>query len=649
MKFKSVSTLLSLCFYLFSFAQNNSENDILFTVADESVKASEFIRVYNKNLDLVKDESQKDVDAYLNLFVNYQLKVMEAKRLGLDKDPKYLREFDNYKKQLTKNFMSESKVTDALVKEAFERSQQEVKASHILIMIEPSEQDTLEVYNRLLNMRQRVLDEGFENVQKDVHNGTTVFAEDLGYFSAFKMVYDFENVAYTTKVGEVSMPFRTQFGFHIVKVFDKRPSRGEVTVQHIMVSNRQTDSTLVPEERIREIYKKVEQGENFESLAKQFSDDKSTASKGGLLAPFKGGQLTSQEFEDQAFSLNSPGDISQPFRTDYGWHIVKLIQKLGLEPFEDARGELEVKVKRDSRSSLINSALVETLKSKYMVTLNDEVIPYFETLINEDFFRNSWKLPDYLVGNHKVLDIDETQYLYSDFGNYLVGVQRRYFDKPIAAKTLVNNELKTFVESMVLKYHEDHLENENPEFAHVLQEYRDGLLLFDLMEQKVWNAATKDSVGLRTYFEANKNKYLWKDRIEALIISGADKKSIAEAKAHLGKGMNANDIKAKLNINNKQNIIVTQGTLELDNPSLPSNLEVKKGISKIYDYNDAFHVIHVIDVLPSTTKTFEQAKGLVINDFQNKIEKDWIKTLKQQFKVTINQEVLAKVKSQIIK
>jgi len=243
------------------------------SVDGEAVKASEFVRVYSKNLDLVQDETQKDIDAYLELFVNYKLKIKEAKRLGLDKDQKYLREFDNYKQQLTKNFLNETQVTDALVKEAYDRYKQEVKASHILIMMDESDNDTLEVYNRLLNLRERLMNESFEKVQKEVHNGSTVFAEDLGYFSVFKMVYDFENVAYNTNIGDVSMPFRTRFGFHIVKVFDKRLSRGEVTVEHIMVSHNQTDSTLVPEVRINEIYKKIEQGENFESLAIQFSDD----------------------------------------------------------------------------------------------------------------------------------------------------------------------------------------------------------------------------------------------------------------------------------------------------------------------------------------------------------------------------------------
>src|SRR5690606_8236022 len=176
----------------------------------------EFIRVYNKNLDLVKDETQKDIDGYLKLFVNYQLKVKEAKRLGLDKDATYQREFTNYKNQLVKNYLSDSKVTDELVQEAYQRMATDVKASHILIRIDENEKDTLKVYNDLLDLRNRVLNEGYEKVKAEVHNGNTVFAENLGYFSAFKMVYEFESAAFNTKVGEVSMPFRTRFGYHIV-------------------------------------------------------------------------------------------------------------------------------------------------------------------------------------------------------------------------------------------------------------------------------------------------------------------------------------------------------------------------------------------------------------------------------------------------
>jgi len=641
-----VICVVFLCFSIFGFAQIKDQ-DVLLTVDNEPILASEFIRVYSKNLDLVQDESQKDIDTYLDLFVNYELKVKEAKRLGLDKDEKYLREFENYKKQLTKNFLTESKVTDALVKEAYERSTQEVKAVHILIMMDANDTDTLEVYNKLLKLRQPLMSESFEKLKKEIHNGSTIFAEDLGYFSAFKMVYEFENAAYNTKVGEVSMPFRTRFGYHIVKVLDKRPSRGEVTVEHIMISHNQTDSTVKPEVRIKEIYKKIEQGENFESLAKQFSEDKSSANKGGLLPSFTGGQLSSQEFEDVSFGLKEVGEISAPFSTAYGWHIVKLVDKKGIEPFEAVKGEIESKVKRDSRSSLINSALVQNLKKKYNVVLNEEALPYFESILNDDFFKNGWKLPEYLVSNNPVLTIEKKEYPYSDFGNHLMSVQNNYFGKPIPIKSLLQKELAAYTDASVMKYHEDHLEFENKDFANVLQEYRDGLLLFDLMEKQVWNAAINDSLGLKNFYNNHQDNYMWQDRVDAIVISGANEKDIIEAKKELENGTSVNDINTKLNTENQQKVIITNGVMELGHQILPKDLELKVGISEIYELNDAYHIAKVTKIIPKSVKTFEESKGNVINDFQNEIEKNWLSTLRERFKVDINKKVLAKVKSQI--
>ncbi len=638
---------LFLSFSVFGFAQIN-DHDVLLTIDDQPILASEFIRVFSKNLNLVQDESQKNVDAYLDLFVNYQLKVKEAKRLELDKDQKYLREFDNYKKQLTKNFLTENKVTDALVKEAYDRSIQEVKAAHILIMMDENNADTLEVYNRILKLRQPLMVESFDKLKMEIHDGNTIFAEDLGYFSVFKMVYEFENAAFNTPVGDVSMPFRTRFGYHIVKVFDKRPSRGEVTVEHIMVSHNQTDSTLDPEVRINEIYKKLEQGENFESLAKQFSDDKSSANKGGLLPSFTGGQLSSQEFEDVAFGLKNVGEISKPFNSAYGWHIVKLLHKKGIDSFETVKGEIETKVKRDSRSSLINSALVDDLKSKYNVIEHTEALQYFESILNEDFFKNSWKLPEYLVTNNPILTIEKTEFSYYDFGNYLMSVQNRYLGNPAPFKPILQKELKNFTETNVMKYHEDHLEFENMEFANVLQEYRDGLLLFDLMEKQVWNAAVKDTIGLKDFYEKHKSNYMWEDRVDVLVISGANKNDVSVAEKLLQKGATIEEINTQLNTEQEQKVIITKNIMEIDHQILPQDLQLKEGISKIYEKNDAFHVVKVNKIIPKSLKSFEESKGNVINDFQNEIEKNWIESLKQQFKVKVNKDVLSKVKSQIL-
>lgn len=644
---KRFLTILCLAVALISQAQVK-DNDILFTVDGDPIKASEFIRVYNKNLDLVKDESQKDVDAYLKLFINYQLKVKEARRLGLDENKQYLREFNNYKKQLTKNYLADNQVTDALVREAYERTTNDVKASHILVRIEDTETDTIEVYNQLLKLRERVINEGFETVKKEIHNGKTIFAEDLGYFGGFKMVYPFETAAFNTPVGEVSMPFRTRFGYHVVKVFDKRKALGQVTVAHIMVSNKQNDTTIVPEERIRQIYKKVEQGEKFESLAKQFSDDKSTSNKGGALSPFIGGQLGSEAFENVAFALENPGDISKPFKTEHGWHIVKLIRKKGIQPFEKVETELQNKVKRDSRSKLINTALVKKLMAKYNIVENKDALSYFESIIGDDYVKQGWTVPEDLKEG-TLITIEDNDISFKNFANHLMATQRKYARKTVSAKSIVDDEYNIYLESKVKKFHEENLEFENEEFAFVLKEYRDGLLLFDLMEQEVWNAASKDSVGLQNYYENNKSNYVWKDRADAIILSSASKSNIEAVKKQLEKGNSVENILTDINSKGKSNVLTTSDIFENGNQVLPKDFEFVKGISKIYQHNDAFHVILVKDVLPAATKTLEEARGNVVSDYQNYIEENWVRGLNDRYKVEIDTKVLKRIKKQISK
>ena len=640
--------LLMLVITAFSFAQKNTD-DVLFTVDGEPIKSSEFIRVYNKNLDLVKDESQKDIDAYLELFINYQLKIKEAKRLGLDTIPKYKREFENYKKQLSKNYLSDSNVTEKLIKEAYERLNQDIKASHILVRIDETEKDTLNTYNQLMDLRERVKKEGFEKVQSEVHNGSTIFAEDLGYFSAFKMVYEFESAAYNTKVGDISKPFRTRFGYHIVKVDDKRPSRGEVTVAHIMVSNKQEDSLLNPETRINEIYRKINQGENFESLAKQFSNDKSSASNGGLLSPFTGGQLSSQEFESMAFSLTEPGQISKPFSTEYGWHIMKLISKKAIEPFEELKGELENKVKRDARSSLINTALAKKLKKQYDVVDDYKNLEYFNTLLTNDFYSRAWIIPSTLEAQKVLFKIGDKSVLFDDFANHLMASQRSYVGKSTPFKDIIEKEYNDFQESQILKYHEENLEFENEDFAQILKEYRDGLLLFDLMEKEVWNAAVQDSTGLQNYYSAHTSDYIWKDRVDAVLATASNQSDIDKIKNLLQKGMSDDDISRELNTETEQKVIFTKGVMEIDHQALPKDLELKEGVSKVYQYNDAYHVLRINKVIPSVNKTFDEAKGRVISDYQNAIEENWITSLNNRYKVDVNSKTLKKVKNQIKK
>lgn len=645
MNFKFKYLFLVLFALNFSFSQDKDQ--VLLKVDGDPIMASEFLRVYNKNLDLVKDESQKDIDGYLKLFTEYQLKLKEARRLGFDQDKKYIQEFSRYKKQLVKNYISENEVTDALVKEAYERSNIDVSGAHILVRLDPAEKDTLQAYNEVLALRSQVLKEGFDAVKQKMHNGNTVFLEDLGYFSAFKMVYDFETPAYNTPVGEISMPFRTQFGYHVVKINDKRASRGTITVAHIMVNLNSDDSLRNPEDRINEIYKKSNQGESFDALAKQFSEDKSSAKNGGKISPFKSGQLSSTEFEDIAFGLKNNGDISKPFKTEYGWHIVKRIDFKPIEPFEDLKASFEAQVKRDSRSKLINEAMVTKLKNQYKIVYNPKAKSYFTSILTEDFYKREWNLPSTFKKEETFFSINGTSITYDDFGNYLLKAQNYYFGKNTPFSNIVDIEFEKFFETSIFQFREDNLEVENEEFANILKEYRDGLLLFDLMEKEVWNKASKDTLGLEAFYNKNKSHYQWDDRVDVVIASSADASNMKKIHKMMRKGKSEDDIKKALNTNDKQNVIFTKGIYTSMDPILPSNFETKKGLSKVYEHNEAFHVIDVKAILPAGQKSLDEAKGRVINDYQTEIEANWITDLYKRFKIEVNQDVLDTIKTKI--
>ena len=622
-----------------------SNDDVLFSVGDEPILAQEFIRVYNKNLEIVQDESQKDIDAYLNLFVNYKLKLQEAKSLGLDKKPSYLKELKGYQKQLSKKYLTESNVTEALIKEAYDRMSYEIKAQHILVRIEEYEKDTTAYYKKILNFKERFFKQGFESVKNSVHNGNTVFVEDLGYFSSFKMVYDFESAAYNTGVGEISDPFRTQYGYHVVKVLDKRKSQGEVTVGHIMISLNENDSLAKAEVRINELYKMLQQGQKFESLAQQFSEDKSSAKMGGKLKSFKTGQLASAEFEKVAFSLQNNGDISIPFKTSYGWHIVKLYNKTPLASYEQLKSDLEQQVKRDSRSKLISSAMSKKLRQNYKVPEAAVVLPNFLEFFDEEFFKNTWTLSESFEGSKQFIVIGNKQLVYSDFYNYLNNSKRGLKVRQ-SVTDFVTTQYENFVNSEVLKYHEENLEFVNVDFANILNEYREGLLLFDLMEDKVWNAVKSDTAALHAFYESNKKDYLNPEKVKAILVTSPKKEFIKKAKKLLIENKTVEEIKQQINTSD-QNILVTTGMLSKNTNIIPEDFLMKIGLSDIYKWNKAYHIVMVTEVLPESIKTFEDAKGLVISDYQIIYEKNWMEVLSKKYKVYVNKEVLKRTKQQL--
>ena len=645
MKMNVLRTTL-IAFIVSCFFASAQEKTVLFTVNEVPVYTNEFKRVYNKNLDLVKDDSQKDIDNYLDLFVKYKLKIAEAKTLGLDKKPSYLREFGNYKDQLAKNYLNDNKVTDQLVEEAYNRLQTEVDANHILVKLEEnaSPRDSLLAFQEIQKLRIRAINEGFDVVKKDIHNGRTLFAEELGYFTAFKMVYSFENAAYNTPVGEWSAPFRTQFGYHVVLVKDKRKNRGDVTVAHIMLLDKEDSEDN--QNRINEIYKRIKQGEDFGALAKQFSEDKSSSSNGGQLNTFSAGQLSSKTFEDQAFALEQAKDVSKPFKSEFGYHIVKLIEKHGIKSFSEFAPELKNKIKRDSRSKVINDKRLEGLYNKYNVSKTTPDLKPIVSILNDAYFSSSWKIPADFKGETQLFKIGNTVFSQHDFAEFLLKSQRKRQAKVALEKLVVDNYI-VFVESSLRIYQEENLENENEDYAQILMEYRDGLLLFDLMETEIWNAAKQDSIGLQQYFALHQDNYFYDVRVDAIVASSAKKSSIKKVAKMLSSNVSPDAIKAQLNSESKINVSFIEDILDANHQALPKDLKLETGVSDIFTHNDAYSVVSIKSVIPKTSKSFKEAKGHVIADFQEEKEKEWMSGLAKKYKVVINQEALNQVKEQL--
>ncbi len=635
-----------------SFAQTG---EVLFTIENKPFYTDEFVRVYNKNLDLVKDESQKDLDNYLDLYLAYKLKVTKAYELDLDKDPRYINELKSYRSQLAKEYLTDKKVTQELIQEAYERSLKEVKASHILFLVneDASPQDTLKVYQKAVSVRERVLKgEDFHTLAQQLSEDPSAKENsgDLGYFSAFRMVYPFETGAYNTKIGEVSKPIRSRFGYHLIYVTDVRDNRGEVIVAHIMLSksedqNKNEENAI----KIKDIYQKLQQGEKFEDLAKQFSDDKTTSEQGGKLAKITSGQLNSVRFEDAVFSIKTIGNYTQPIETEFGWHIIKLLEKFPVKTFEEAKTELENNVKRDERSRLIEAAMNQRLEAKYKPKVDAKFMSKVLTLVDNAYYTSEFTLPENTdMYDKTVLSLADKKISGIEFLNYIKKQQTR-MQRVEPLEKLKNELSENFVAYSLNTYYDENLEKEFPEFSYVMDEYKEGLLLFDLMEKEIWQKAQTDTLGLEAFYQKNKDNYKWNQRIDAIVASSVKPEFVEKARKFFKKKKSVEYIKKQLNKDAVVNIMIDQGYFEQGNNGLPKEYKLSKGVSEIYKEGDYYYVILGQKIMPSTIKTLEEARGRVVSDYQQYLEEHWLEALKKEFSFKVDSNVFEKVKKELKK
>jgi len=659
---RKISLILFFC--LIAFVAKSQEKDpVLLTIEGKDVLLSEFNAIFKKNNTSNDKITEEAVNEYLDLYVKFKLKVTEAEKLGYDTTKSFVKELEGYRKQLIQPYLSDREVTEGLIKEAYERMKTDVKASHMLFNVGPdaSPKDTLIAYNKALKARNRVMKgESFEKVAQELSQDPSVKNNkgDLGYFTALYMVYPFESAAFNLKVGELSKPVRTRFGYHIIKVTDKRPARGTIKVAHIMIQcPKDADETKLKEkeQKVNEIFEKLKQDQSqFKSLAKQYSDDKASGSRGGELAPFGTGKMV-PEFEEAAFALKADGNISAPIRTDYGFHIIRRLEMIELDTYENLYNSVKSKVSRDSRSNKSKEVVIDKVKSENnFKEMTAEKRDFYKVVKLEDWEKGEWKVDNAKSLNQVMFgfyapDGEKLEYTQEQFADYLSKNQPKgKMNKKINVVEEVNKLYNRVVEEKALQFKEQRLPKTNLEYRLLLQEYRDGILLFNLTDEKVWSKAIKDSTGLHTFYESNKNNYMWGERADVTIYKCSDDAVAASVekilKKKTKKGYTNEDVLKMINTESQLALTIEEGKFEKGQNEFVDKAEWTKGTSSKVSSEKNVNIVVINDILTPEPKQLNEVKGLVTSDYQSHLEKEWVKELKNKYKVTINNEVVKLVK-----
>lgn len=648
--------ILSVCFAAMLWNGSMAQERVLFTVdGREEVTAEEFMAVYNKNRDIGEQIDPKTPAEYLQLYIDFKLKVLEAKDSAMDMRQSFLEEFYGYRAQLAKPYLTDKGSEEALVEEAYQRMQIDVAASHIMISVSDfnNPKDTATAFEQLQSIK-RQLSSGelsFEEAAK-MYSEDTYSAQrggSLGYFSVFDMVYPFENQVYGLEVGGISPVFKTQFGYHIARLDATRPARGRIQVAHIMLllpENASADQSAEVQRKIEEIHQKVSSGEaSFEDMVLQFSQDKTTRNSQGRLPEFGMNDMVNS-FEDAAYGLANPGDFSQPVRTPYGWHIIKLIQKFPLKDFQEVKSELNNKVQRDYRAQLSREEFLERLAKEYSFNIDDKAMSKLIKRLEKEDFSGKWIAPDPVANDKSKLgSYADSVITVSDFVAYVMTGSSK-FSGEIDTKTILEAYMSLYREDVLLAYEDTQLEKKYPEFRRLVNEYRDGILLFDLTDKKIWTRSMKDTLGLQNFYEAHKANYRWNTRYDYTLYDCENKKIAKKVLKDIKAGASDSLILAKYNSESALNIQI-ESKLE----ETPEYAEVKAmeagAISKPLEKNGRFFIFQLHQILEPRTKELKEVRGLVAADYQKELEAAWIQELRARYPVSVDEAVKQAVFSEL--
>jgi peptidyl-prolyl cis-trans isomerase SurA len=615
----------------------------LFSVNKKPVDTDEFIYLYKKNHQHAKEDFTKDkIEEYLTLYVNFKLKVEEARKRGMDTTKAFLQEFNQYKEELRKPYLPGNNLTDSLVKMTYDRMKEEVRAAHLLISLKPdaSPADTLAAYNRILDIQKKIASgEEFSALATALSEDPSarINKGDLGYFTAMQMVYPFENAAFSTPVGQVSKPVRTRFGYHLLKVIDRRPARGEVEVSHIMLRTGEDKNNEQAKQTIFKVVEELQGGVKWEDVCKQYSEDPGTKDTGGRLRPFAAGMMANvPEFERVAFELEEPGEISDPFQTQYGWHIIRLERKIPLAPFSELGPNLKNRINRDERAQISRQGLQTRLRKEMQFTDNQMVLKKIMELADTTLQRGNWN-PVIENGKETLFTLREKPVTTEEFISFVKLKQAPTSSTPQKyLEELYNN----FVDESILVLMEKDIAAKHPDYRYLLNEYYEGILLFEIMEKEVWNKASEDSVGQHRYYTSNASKYTAEERIRGTFYSAAKEAALPELETLLNEG----DAKKIQEYVSRNKIKSESGYYKKQDKAVLQTIPWQKGIHSAQN-NEMFYLAWIKEILPAGQMNFEEARPTIVSDYQNYLEAEWVARLRKKYPVKIN----AKGKAYILK
>lgn len=623
------------------------QNDpVLFSVDGTPVRVSEFDYIYAKTNGAEANYSEASLQEYLDLYIKFKLKVKKAKDLQLDTIQELKRELSGYRRQLADSYLINKEVTERLIKEVYDRKQQDVDISHIFFQLpkDPLPGDTLKAYQRALSVKTS-LDQGekFETLARNNSDDRSAQKNGgrIGFVSAMfpPGYYNFESAAYTLPLSTVSNPVRTANGYHLVFVHGRRPARGEVEASHILLRTQNKDKTQV-KAQIDSIYQALGNGANFESLAQQYSEDARTATKGGYIG-FVAINRFQLAFEDAVFSIEEDNTYSAPFESSLGYHIVKRISKKALGSLEEESKVIEGLIKRDGRFDASKVAMIENIKRNANYQAFPIVLERFIQTQNDTLFTFRWKGPR--EGKDGVLfNLGEEKYSVADFGDYLKKNTRNRLR--LNGSSSVANGIRQlfdeFVNDACMRFEESQLENKYPDFKSLMREYEEGILLFEVTKRNVWDKAAQDTTGLKAFHKTVADKYQWKKRakVTKYVLPKRSQALLQVVKEYA----TDNEAAAVLEKYKSANITIEEETLEEGKGLAAANLKewkegyISNGMSNVEE--EVFYFMKVDEIIPAREKTLSEARGYIIADYQDYLEKQWVEELRKEYEVEIDQK-----------